>query len=313
MSESIMQVILHYGVPIVALMLFAGEIGIPTIVPMELALLLAGAYTVYSLSGLLVAVMLVAVADLTGTMTLHLVARTGGVRLLSRLLRGHHQQGERFLANCRRHLGERDIAIVFVGRLLPLMRMYLAIGVGLMHIPLRSFLLGAAPAALLWAGTPLTLGYFFRANVQRFEARYTALSHILLFALPMMGLISALVWWVRQGAEGAGKIHRMRIALGLAAAGGCVAYLIRALWLQERVIDLPLPILAVWLALLGGIAVILLRQAITDLQRTRTIASSPSSVSGSVRGELVTTLLWVTSLSLAGVVITGIELRYPAL
>jgi len=92
MESSILPLILHYGVPLVALMLFAGEIGIPTGIPMEITLLLAGAYAVHSLPELLFGLALVTVADLSGTTLLHLVARTGGVRLLTRLLHRHAAQ-----------------------------------------------------------------------------------------------------------------------------------------------------------------------------------------------------------------------------
>ena len=59
--------------------------GIPTGVPIHVVLLLAGAYLIGSLPGLAVAILAMAAAELAGTLVLHGIARTGGVRLLERM------------------------------------------------------------------------------------------------------------------------------------------------------------------------------------------------------------------------------------
>ncbi|MCD6058801.1 MAG: hypothetical protein K0Q89_2331, partial [Thermomicrobiales bacterium] len=51
--------------------------GIPTGVPIYVVLLLAGAYLIGSLPGLAVAILVMAAAELTGTLVLHVIARTG--------------------------------------------------------------------------------------------------------------------------------------------------------------------------------------------------------------------------------------------
>lgn len=318
MEEILLPLILNYGVPLVALMLFAGEIGIPTGIPMEIALLLAGAYAVHSVPHLLFGLALVTLADLSGTTLLHLVARTSGTRLLTRLLHRHAAKQTAAMERWRRRLGGRDIVVVFIGRLLPLVRMSIAIGVGLLRIPLRHFLLGAAPAALLWAGTPLTLGYLFRADVQAFEARYTAFSQVLLLALPTVGLISALVWWVRAEHSFTTRLRRARIAVGLAAVVGSVGYLIKVLWAHERAVDrglvvLPLPILVAWLALLGALALALLWQAVADLRLAHATPASQATLTRLVAAEVTTTVAWVILVAATGTIIIGMELRYPAL
>ncbi len=318
MESSILPLILHYGVPLVALMLFAGEIGIPTGIPMEITLLLAGAYAVHSLPELFFGLALVTVADLSGTTLLHLVARTGGVRLLTRLLHRHAAQQNTAVERWRRRLGDRDVAVVFVGRLLPLVRMSVAIALGLIRIPVRHFLLGAAPAALLWAGTPLTLGYLFRADVQAFAARYTALSQVLLLALPAVSLIGALVWWVRDEHILTARIRRVRIAVGLVAVIVSGGYLIKVVWAHERSVDrglvvLPLPVLLAWLALLGGLALALLWQAAVDLRIAHGPRASSTVLGRLVSVEVATTVAWVILVGAVGLVVTGIELRYPAL
>jgi hypothetical protein len=76
-DTTILSLIAHYGLPLVALIVCAGELGFPTGVPVEIALLLTGAYAIHSVPMLLVGVILVAAADLLGTTSLHLIMRTG--------------------------------------------------------------------------------------------------------------------------------------------------------------------------------------------------------------------------------------------
>src|SRR5690606_25978829 len=113
----------------------------------ELALLIAGSYGVHSFSELVFAVTLIVVADMAGTTTLHLVARTGGSHLLNRILLKFGKRSEETIARWRARLGGRDIIAVAVGRMLPLVRMYISIGAGLLQIRLRDFLAGSLPGA----------------------------------------------------------------------------------------------------------------------------------------------------------------------
>jgi len=314
----VLSLILDYGVPLVAVLIFAGELGVPTGIPAEVALLLAGAYAVHSLLGLMAGVALVAVADLLGTTILHLAARTGGVRLLDRILPGHAAGREAMMAPWRRRLGGHDAVVVFVVRLLPLVRMYIAIGSGLLCIRVRHFLLGAAPAALLWAGTPLVLGYVFRADVRGFAAHYTRASHAFLILLPAVGLVSGLVWWIRRGQSLRGRLRRGRSGVGLLAVLATVAYVVKTAWVNELAADrgrvvLPFPLLTIWLLLLGVLAIALLGVAFVDLRTAGRARGRHVLSTRALAAEVATTLLWVGLVGGVGAVVTMIELRYPAL
>ncbi|HEX6508029.1 MAG TPA: hypothetical protein VF221_10385, partial [Chloroflexota bacterium] len=85
--------IAHYGLLIVAIIIFCGEIGLPTLVPGEIALLLAGSQVIHSPSALVAAAVLFGSVDIVATSTIHVASRTGGNRLLCRLLR-HLQRDE---------------------------------------------------------------------------------------------------------------------------------------------------------------------------------------------------------------------------
>jgi membrane protein DedA with SNARE-associated domain len=197
-SESILSLIPTYGVPLVALLIFVGELGVPTGIPSEVALLLAGAYAIDSVPSLLAGLALVCVADILGTVGLHFASRTGGVRLLRRFLPNQASGREGVMDRWRRRLGGHDVSIVFVMRLIPLVRMYISVSTGLLRIRVRDFLLGAVPASVLWAGTPLAAGYVFRTHVQGIVDRVTQTSQILLVLLPALGAGLLVVWWVRR-------------------------------------------------------------------------------------------------------------------
>lgn len=275
MGSTIQSLLLQYGLPLVALLIIAGEIGLPTIIPVEVALLLVGSQAVGSFPVLLIGLVVVTAADVLGTTTLHLVARTGGVRLLSRLLPSHEGRAESNVERWRRRLGGHDAITVFVLRLIPLVRMWTAVSTGLLRIRVRDYLGGAVPAAFLWAGTPLVLGYYFRADVQSLAARYTAVSHLLLFLLPAVGLTALFMVYVRRGDSARRvELHRARLGFGVALALVSVAALIEAAWqtpwaVERDLLPRPPSLLVVGLVVLGGIAVALLGVAYVALRAER--------------------------------------------
>lgn len=198
MSSTVLELLTNYGIPFVALVVCLGEIGVPTGIPSEILLLLAASYAVHSVPALIAAVVAVAVADIVGTTTLHQVARGHGARLLARFL--HHEPGQSgFVAWGRRRFGGRDWIWILLGRLIPIVRMPVTVSSGVLNVPLRQFLRGAVPASLVWAGTPLVVGYFFRADVDQIEARYGQFSRLLLLALPVIAVAAGLAWWLRRG------------------------------------------------------------------------------------------------------------------
>ena len=141
--------IAQYGVLVVALIIFAGEVGIPTLVPGEIAILIAGSQVVHSVPQLIGTMLLFGTVDIIACSTIHLASRTGGNRLLLRLLRKvqpHHDRHEEVIEGWRRRLGGRDQLVVFVTRLIPLFRLYASITTGLIRIRFRHFVGGAVPA-----------------------------------------------------------------------------------------------------------------------------------------------------------------------
>ena len=108
---------LSYGLPIVALTLLFSAAGIPTGVPIHVVLMATGAYLIGSLPGLAVAIVALAAAELAGTLALHLIARTGGVRLLERMASDRQERMQTTFDRWRGRLGGRDVAAITVLRL----------------------------------------------------------------------------------------------------------------------------------------------------------------------------------------------------
>lgn len=181
-------------------MLFASAAGVPTGVPIFVVLMLAGASLIGSLPGLAATVVLLAAAELGGTLSLHLLARTGGVRLLQRVAQSRQERVEATFANWRGRLGGRDVPAIAILRLIPVVRMGTVVGAGLVGIRLRDFVLGSAIAALIWTALPLSLGFAFRSNIASLEGAYAGALDVLLMTLGLLGLLIVAVVLGRSAA-----------------------------------------------------------------------------------------------------------------
>ena len=180
---------MSFGLPIVALTLLVSAAGVPTGVPIHVILMLVGAYLVGSLPGLAVVIMVMAVAELAGTLLLHVIARTGGVKLLERMASDRQVRVQATFDRWRGRLGGRDIAAIAVLRLIPFVRMGTTVGTGLLGIRLRDFAIGAGISAVIWTALPLSLGYAFRSNVTTVEEYYQSIVAALPMALGTASLI----------------------------------------------------------------------------------------------------------------------------
>ncbi|MCA9861557.1 MAG: VTT domain-containing protein [Thermomicrobiales bacterium] len=180
-EAGLLGALMGYGLPIVTLVMFVSATGVPTGVPVKLIMLFTGAYLVPSWQMLAPVILVMALAELGGTLVLHGIARTGGVKVLARIANDRQARVQASFEQWQRRLGGRDVAAIAVLRLIPFVRMGTTVGAGLIGLKLRDFVMGSAIAALIWAGVPLLLGYIFRANLADIEAAY----HTAMGALPM--------------------------------------------------------------------------------------------------------------------------------
>jgi membrane protein DedA with SNARE-associated domain len=130
--------------------------------------------------------------ELAGTLMLHGIARSGGVRVLDRVGRGRQSQVQTTFDHWRGRLGGHDAAAIAVLRLIPFVRMGVTVGSGLLRIRLRDFMVGSAIAAIIWTALPLALGYAFHSSVEEIEGYYgsvvDALPALLGLAILIVGL-----------------------------------------------------------------------------------------------------------------------------
>ncbi|GAC1507230.1 MAG: hypothetical protein NVS2B16_02120 [Chloroflexota bacterium] len=191
----------EYGFLLVALVIFAGEVGVPTFLPGEIGLLLIGLQLIHSVAGLVLAIIAFAALDFVATSTLHLMARSGGNRLLRRALhrlRKDGKQPEAILEDWRSRIGGGDPVVIFVARLVPVLRMYASLLSGLLRLRLRDFFLAAAPAACVWAAFPLTLGFLLHRQQTMLSRHYTLVLHMFVAGSVVLALGLAVVWWRLQ-------------------------------------------------------------------------------------------------------------------
>jgi membrane protein DedA with SNARE-associated domain len=245
-DRSVSTLIAQYGLVIVALINFAGEIGLPTLVPGEIALLIAGNQVIHSVALLIGAIVLFAAVDLVATSTIHIASRTGGNRLLSCLLRmtcRTSTRPEAVFEKCRRRLGGHDPVVVFVTRLIPVFRLYASIGAGLIRIRFRHFIIGAAPAALVWAATPLICGYLLRSQVGSMVSQYPAILRYIMIVSAGAIAIGVCLGWLRHAGGRDAALRRARFILGVVAVGGALARVLNFVFQEHgiagRYVSLP--------------------------------------------------------------------------
>jgi membrane protein DedA with SNARE-associated domain len=276
-------------------------------VPGEVALLIAGNQVIHSVPALIGAIVLFGAVDLLATVTIHTTARTGGNRVLARLLRLVCKKGkdpEAVFASCRRKLGGYDPIVVFATRLIPIFRLYASIGTGLIRIRFKHFVAGAAPAAWLWAAIPLTVGYLLRSQISNVIKGYPGIIRYVVLASVCVTVVVICTGWLRHAGTAEAAMRRLRFIVGMVAVGGAVTRIL-TFALQEHGVaghrwTMPLaPELSVWITLIGLAGVGLLWVAGHDLR----VICTQQRRAGFGKASA---LAWVSLIAILGVAATGV-------
>jgi membrane protein DedA with SNARE-associated domain len=306
--------IAQYGLLIVALIIFCGEMGLPTLIPGEIALLVAGSQVIHSPAALIAAAALFGTVDIAATSTIHMLSRTGGNRLLCRVLsylRRGEEEHEAIFGRWRSRLGGRDPLVVFVTRLIPMFRLYASITTGLIRIRPRHFLLGAAPAAYLWAATPLVLGYALRGQIAGMESEYGIMTHGVVIGSVTVTALIGVIWGLRRVSSHG--LRRIRAIVGLAMVfGACarmtLAVLESSVW-HVRLLIPSVPTLATWAGVMGALALAIAWMSLHDLRVSRSQHTAGRSIG------TVGTVAWIGLLLIAAGfgTLVGVQHAGPAL
>jgi|SRR5579884_209084 len=285
----------HYGLLVVVLIIYCGEIGLPTLVPGEIALLLYGSQAVHSIPELIGAMVLFAAVDILATSTIHIVSRTGGNRLLLRVMRRMLANGVRHedtIDRWRARLGGRDALVVFVTRMIPMARLYASITTGLIRIRLRDFAAGAAPAAIVWVTIPMSLGYILRDQVGMVTGQYDLLIKGVIAASVLSVVFAAAAWGIRRAGWQPETLRRFRLILGLAAVYGVGARLLLVvLFTQPHIPGSVIGPMVAWVGVLSAVALGLVWIAAHDLRAIRMGGRGIGAISGLAWASLMVTVL----------------------
>lgn len=307
------QWILANGLFAIALVICLGEMGMPVGLPAELIMMAGGALLANSIPELIWVIFLLTVADVVGTTVLHMAVRSGSPWVFRILKRTQDQPGGS-LQRWQARLGGREVTVVFVTRSLPMVRMWATIGLAIMQVRLRSFFLGAIPAAIIWTGLPVVAGYILRDNVRALESRYGAATNAVMLAIPVITIALWSAIWTFKGDNRHERIRRGRASLGVTVAAMGVAYMIALVsqntWLVEYdEIPNPLPELAIRSLAVAGLTLVLLVFTVVDVRWIRRHLHGNSWH----MLDLATTLAWVGLIAAVATIAitTGIAPRPP--
>ncbi len=182
--------LLDYGIPLAAVLVFVSAVGIPTGVPIKVVLLVVGSAVARTPAELAIAFAVLVAAEWAGIAALFFGARAAGSRL-PRQFAVAEVRARAALDDWRSRFGNRDAVAMFVLRLIPVVRIGVTAGAGALGIRGRDVALGAMPAASLWIGIPLWLGWMFRHDLRRLEEVLAGAAGPALVAVAVAVLIGA--------------------------------------------------------------------------------------------------------------------------
>ena len=180
---------------LICLLLLIEEAGIPLPMLPGDVVLLAGGYLaaigVLHLSVLLVAGFL---SCLTGAVLCHTFSRAVGRGVVLRYGR-YVGLGRTRLDRAERWLHRNGVLAVAVARVLPGTRINMSFAAGCLHLPLRTFVLGAIPSTAAWLGGFTILGFLLGNRVTPLLPWYDRIAAVLIAAAVVA---AAVTWWVRR-------------------------------------------------------------------------------------------------------------------
>jgi membrane protein DedA with SNARE-associated domain len=187
-----------YGYIVVFILVLFESSGVP--LPGETSLLVAAALAATGALWLPGVIGAAALGAILGDTAGYWVGRTSGLRLLrqhGRLVRFDEQKLARAEAFFARH-GEKT---VFLGRFVPVGRIFTAVLAGIGRMDYRRFLLWNASGGIVWAASMGALGYLFGYQLPLIEHLVRQFGFGLLALLIVA--VAARMLWQRRGVQGA--------------------------------------------------------------------------------------------------------------
>ena len=202
----VLHLVATYGYIVVMLVVMAESAGLP--LPGETSLLVAGALAATGQLWLPGVILAAALGAILGDTAGYWVGRTSGLRLLRR--HGHlFRFDERKLALAERFFERHGEKTVFLGRFVPIGRIFTAVLAGISQMRYRRFLFWNATGGIVWASLMGTLGYLFGTQLPLIERLIRQFGFGLLIALVAgVGIHAAwtrraaiAAWWSRTSSQ----------------------------------------------------------------------------------------------------------------
>jgi membrane protein DedA with SNARE-associated domain len=149
MSATLSAYIIEYGYIAIFSLVFLQEIGVPNPIPNELVLLFSGYLTSTGKLDFTTVLLTVVAADTIGSSLLYMTFYYFGQRVLQKW---PHIIPTSKLADLTARVSHQDRWSIYVGRLIPFIRGYIAVAAGLLKIPPGIFLPAILLSALTWSG-----------------------------------------------------------------------------------------------------------------------------------------------------------------
>lgn len=150
--------ILQYGYLIIFLLVFLQEVGVPNPIPNELVLIFSGYLGFIGMLNPLLIIASAFAGDVLGSGILYSVFFLFGKNIMIRKPRWIPISDQK-LEKLSRKIRNNGFGGVFLGRVTPFMRGYVAVLLGLMNYPIRKYAGVLLSTALLWAGFYTGVGY----------------------------------------------------------------------------------------------------------------------------------------------------------
>lgn len=195
MSPSALPYLERYGVAILPALAVAEQIGLP--LPAMPALLAVGALAAHGRISIPLVLGAISAAALATDFAWYELGRRRGATVLARLCR-LSLEPDSCLRRAQSLFARHDARSLLIAKFVPGLTTVMPPLAGVFAVARGRFALYDLAGVLLWAGTWLSLGYFFSDAVVLIAARATALGHVLglVIAIALAGYI--LVKYVRR-------------------------------------------------------------------------------------------------------------------
>lgn len=270
LTASLRDLIADYPLAAGTLILFFEELGIPSPVPSDVMMLLAGLRARQGLYSYWFVIVVEEIATVCGTTGLYFFSRRFGRSIVNRYGWLFHL-GPDTLAKAERAIARSGGRAIVIGRIVPGLRIITPIAAGVLGVPLRTFLPAVAVGALIYIAFFTALGALAGPLALRLLER---------LALPL-GAIASLA----AVALAFVLVRRIRHAALVAGVSG-----------PRRVVAARID------GLLAGVAALLATNGVLGILDflTRFSASTPRLLAGEPRSGLHLLLGWPAFIALAG-------------